>query len=266
MIKKKRLLLTLGVGMLLYSCKDKLTIDTPTISAYETVDVAYMGDSIPLHITTQGNYPLNSIKVTFLRNNERISEMILPTKASGAITQKLFVPFVKDIADGKAEIQVMVKNANFDYSTTLIPIQVTRPAYPYLTLKTAYGDYKMEPVAGEPYKYAVTKAFPSTTLNALIEAPAFDKYGNAFYFAGKTIVATKSTQDSIPFQTHKKLGTEYTVSFDTRTFAAGPFLKPAFGDIEFPDFSNDIAVIEHEFSQNQNISFSGILDIDKSWF
>lgn len=265
MNKHKLALFMLGLGLSLYSCKENITVDTPRIISYETVDVAYMGDSIPLSITTQGDYPLNTIKFTFFRNNERISETLLPVKAGGSYSQKLFVPFVKNIEDGNAEIQLMVSNKNFNYSTIIIPIQVTRPKYPYLTLKTAYGNYKMEPVAGQPYKYAVTDAFPVTNLNAIIEAPAYGANGNAFYFAGKTIAVTKSNLDSIPFQTDKKLGSIYTVSFDTRTFEGEPFLKPSFGEVEFPAFANNRAVIEHEFTQNQTIAFGGFLDIDKWW-
>ncbi|HTG57085.1 MAG TPA: DUF5016 domain-containing protein, partial [Niabella sp.] len=236
MRKKKNLLLVLGAFLSLCSCKKKADIDTPVITSHQTAGVAYMGDSIPLTTTVNGTYPLSSIKVSFFRGDEKISENLIPVKEGGAYTNRLLVPFVKDIADGTAEIQVMIKNKNFNYSTAIIPIQVTRPKFPYLTLKTAYGDYRMEPVAGEPYQYAVTQAFPSNKLNALIEAPAYGENGNRFYFGGKTIIANATNQDSIPFQTASAPGAPFTVSFDIKSFEGKPFLKPAFGNIEFPAF------------------------------
>lgn len=265
MRKKIIPLLIPGILLWLCSCKKKAEIDTPVITSHETTEVAYMGDSIPLTTTVNGDYPLSSIKVAFFRGDEKISERLIPVKEGGAYTNRLLVPFVKGIADGTAEIQVMVKNRNFNYATAIFPIQVTRPKFPYLTLKTAQGDYRMDPVAGEPYLYAITRAFPSTKLNALIEAPAYGENGNRFYFGGKTIIANATDQDSIPFQTGSAPGVPFTVSFDTRSFEGKPFLKPAFGNIEFPAFVANTAVIEHDFIQNQSIIIDGFTDISQWW-
>jgi hypothetical protein len=265
MTRKSNLLLMSGILLGLYSCKDDVQIDTPMITSYQTVDVAYMGDSIPIHITTEGQSPLNHIRASFFRGNELITESIIPVNTGGMYERKLPVPFVKDIEDGLAEIQLMVKNQNFNYSTALIPIQVNRPKFPYLTLKTAYGNYRMEPVPDEEYLYAVTDAFPSTKLNALIEAPAYGENGNTFLFGGSTITAYVTDQDSIPFQISRQPGTPYTVSFDIRSFVGKPFLTPSFGGVEFPSYENNLATIEEVFEQGQSIGFDGILDIADWW-
>ncbi|WP_312339369.1 DUF5125 domain-containing protein [Sphingobacterium sp.] len=265
MRRKTKLFLLLGMSSAVYACKEEVQIDTPGITSYQTVDVAYMGDSIPVDITVDGAYSLNTIKATFFQNNQQIAESIIPANKAGTYSNKLLVPFIKAIADGPAEIQLMVKNRNFNYSTVTVPIQVTRPKFPYLTLKTAYGDYRMDPLAGEPYRYAVTAAFPSTKLNALIEAPAYGENGNRFLFGGASISAYATNRDSIPFQIVRAPGSTYTVSFDTRSFEAAPFLKPSFGGIEFPGFTNNMAVIEAEFKQNQLIGLDGIADIANWW-
>lgn len=265
MRKKTNLLPVLGVFLSVYSCQKEVKIDTPAITSYQTAEVAYMGDSIPLTTNVSGSYPLSSIKITFFRDAEKISESLIPVREGGAYSNKILVPFVKNAEDGTAEIQIMVKNRNFNYTTLLLPIQVTRPKFPYLTLKTAYGNYKMDPVAGELYKYAVTSAFPVNKVNALIEAPAYGENGNAFYFGGTAIMANATTQDSIPFQTAAAPGTPFTISFDTRTFEGRPFLKPSFGDIEFPAFEANAAVIEHDFAQNQTIVIDGFTDISSWW-
>lgn len=265
MRRKTELFLILGVSSALYTCKEDIQINTPEITSYQTAEVAYLGDSIPLDITIKGEYPINTIKATFFRNGEQIAESIIPAKEAGSYRNRLKIPFTKGIADGPAEIQLMVKNKNFNYSTVMVPIQVTRPKFPYLTLKTAYGNYRMEPVPGESYKYAVSAAFPNTKLNALIEAPAYGKNGNTLLFGGTEISAYATDKDSIPFQIVREPGTVFTVSFDTRSFEGSPFLKPAFAGIDFPNFVNSIAVIEAEFKQNQSISLDGILDIANWW-
>jgi len=259
------LLLTFGVMLSLYSCKNDNEIDTPSISSYKTAEVSYMGDSIPLSVTTAGNYPLNSLKFTFFQADQRISEHLLPIKEPGIYEDKLLIPFTKDANDGAAEIQIMIKNRNFNYSTMLVPLKIQRPKFPYLILKTAYGDYRMEPVAGDPYKYAVTAQFPNTKLPAIIEAPAYGENGNSFYFGGKSIKAFASPSDSIPLQTLSASGTAYTVSFDTKSFEAEPMLKPSFAAVEFPAYVNNLAVIEINLNQNQDVHIDGISDLS-AWF
>ncbi|RZF58683.1 DUF5125 domain-containing protein [Sphingobacterium corticibacterium] len=265
MKRKNNLLLMLGIILGFYSCKEETQIDTPSLTSYQIVDVAYMGDSIPVNITVDGQHPLNQIKASFYRNDELIAESIIPINQGGTYQRKLPVPFVKDIENGSAEIQLMVRNKNFNYATTLIPIQVNRPKFPYLTLKTAYGNYRMEPVSGEEYLYAVTDNFPATKLNALIEAPAYGENGNIMLFGGTNISAYATDQDSIPFQIARDPGTPYTVSFDIRSFVGRPFLTPSFGGMEFPAYENNLTTIETELTQGQTIVFDGILDIGDWW-
>ncbi len=251
-------------ALLFYSCDDE-KIDTPQISSYSVVESAYMADSVPFDVTIDANYPMNSIRILFFLNDEKVSESIIPVNKAGIYGKKLYVPYTKDISDGRAEIQIIAKNKNFDYSTKSVFINIGRPKYPFLTLKTAYGDYKMEPVSGEPYKYAVTSDFPTNALNAIIEAPSYGENGNSFYFGGKTITANTTNTDSIPFLTDLSPGSEYTVSFDTRTFEGEPFLKPSFDGIEFPAFVSNMAIVEKEFSQNQQLSIRGFLDLEDWW-
>jgi hypothetical protein len=260
----KNFFLISWVVILFYSC-DKQNIDTPQTSSYSIAESANMADSIPLGITVDGEYPMSNIRILFFFNDEKISENIIPTNNVGTFEKKLYVPYVKDIPDGIAEIQIVAKNKNFNYSVKTIPVNIVRPKFPYLTLKTAQGNFRMEPVPNEPYSYSVAVTFPTSSLNALIEAPSFGNDGNTFYFGGKTIVANALTTDSIPFQTDMPPGSEYIVSFNTRTYEAEPFLKPSFGGVEFPGYASDIAVIEHEFTQNQQIDIRGILDIDQWW-
>lgn len=264
-MRRKMHFLLMFVAVLLFSSCDDDKIDVPQISSYDIVESAYMADSIPFAVTVDADYPLNSIRILFFFNEEKVSENIIPVNNPGTYGQKLYVPFVKDIPDGTAEIQIMAKNKNFDYSTQTVSLNIVRPKYPYLTLKTAYGDYRMEPVPGQNYKYAVTRVFPATDLKAIIEVPAYGDNGNSFYFGGTTIKANALNTDSIPFLTDLPAGSEYTVSLDIRTYKAEPFLTPSFDGAEFPDFAGGLAVLEKNLSQNQSISIRGFLDIADWW-
>ena len=73
MRRTRNLLLLFGALLSFNACKEEAQIDTPNILSYQTVEVAYMGDSIPLVINADGQYRLSSIKVTFFQDDERIS-------------------------------------------------------------------------------------------------------------------------------------------------------------------------------------------------
>src|SRR5690606_31141198 len=60
-------------------------------------------------------------------------------------------------------------------------------------------------------------------------------------------------------------GMAYTVSFNTRSYKASPFLVPSFAGTAFPDFNENVAIIEQGFTQNQQIQIRGVLDIADWW-
>ncbi|MDR0540846.1 MAG: DUF5125 domain-containing protein [Dysgonamonadaceae bacterium] len=253
------------VVALFSSCGDENKIDTPQISSYNIVNQAYMADSVPFSITVSSDYPMNSMRIQFYSNNEKVSERIIPVNEAGTYGGKLFVPFVKGVDDGIAEVRIIATNKNFDYSVKSVTLQIVRPKFSYLTLKTAYGDFRMEPVPDEPYKYAVSYAFPVQEFKGIIEAPVYGDNGNSFLFGGTSIQANALSTDSIPFLTDLPVGTPYTVSFDVRSYDIEPFVKPSFEGVEFPSYTNGLAVVEKELTQNQQIRIRGFLDITEWW-
>jgi len=263
-MRKLHLLLIFFV-YLFCSCNNDTKIDVPTISFVDMVGSAYMADSVPFTVTVNADYPMNSIRIQFYSSGEMVSERIIAINTAGTYGGKLFVPFVKDMNDGTSEVKIIAKNKNFDYSTQTVTLNISRPKFPYLTLKTAYGTFRMEPVSGKSYEYAVDYAFPVQEFNGIIEAPAYGENGNSFYFGGTAIKANALSTDSILFITDQPVGTEYTVSFDVRSYDVQPFVKPSFDGVEFPGFADNLAIIEKNFSQNQSILIRGFLDIDNWW-
>jgi hypothetical protein len=247
------------------SCKEENKIDTPQISSYDVVDQAYMADSVPFSVTVNANYPMNSVRIQFYSNEEKVSERIIPVNGPGTFSGKLFVPFVKNVDDGTAEVRIIATNKNFDFSIQSVVFQIARPKFAHLTLRTAYGDFRMEPVSGEPYKYAVDYAFPEQEFKGIIEAPVYGNNGNSFLFGGTPVQANVLSTDSILFLTDLPVGTPYTVSFDIRSYDVEPFVKPSFDGVEFPGNNDGLAIVEKEFVQNQPVIIRGFLDIADWW-
>ena len=264
MRKKLHFLLMLAAILLFFSCRSD-EIDIPQVSSYNIVESAYMADSVPFSVTVSAEYPMNKVQILFYFDDVKVAENIIPVNKSGTYGGKLYVPYVKNVSNSTAELRMVAVNKNFDFSTKSAAINVLRPLFPYLMLKTAYGDFRMEPVDGEPFNYAVSYEFPTQELNGIIEAPAYGENGNSFYFGGTTIKANALETDSIPFLTDEPVGTEYTVSFNTGTYEALPFVKPSFDGVEFPEYADGIAVVEKNLVQNQAIRIRGFLDIADWW-
>ncbi|MDR0728650.1 MAG: DUF5125 domain-containing protein [Prevotellaceae bacterium] len=264
MNKKNLFLLFLAVLAFSFSCKDK-EADTPQIASHEFAESVYMADSIPFLVTVSAEYPLNKVRAQLYFSDVMVAEVLLPVSNPGTYGSKLYIPFVKSIDNGTADLRFVVMNKDFDYSEHSVPVEVSRPEYPYLTLKTAFGNYRMDPVPGQRYQYAVTDAFPAQLLMATIEAPVYGVNGNLLLFGGSPIKENAAETDSIPFLTDTPLGTAYTVQFNTRTYEADPFVLPSFGGYEFGDFVEGIAIIEGDFTQDQTIAIRGFLDLAEWW-
>lgn len=264
MTRKLKLFLLFVFALFFHSCQEE-KIDVPQITSYSFGESANMADSIPYSVTVDASYPLTNLRVLFYVSGNKISENIIPINKSGTYGGKLFVPYAKDVDDGESEVKIIATNKNFDYSTKSVSMQIVRPKYPFLTLKTAYGNYRMEPDPSNPYKFSVTSLFPSHKLNAIIEAPAFGENGNSFYFGGSDIHANALETDSIPFMTDLNISNGYSVTFDVRTFEASPFLKPSFAGVEFPSFDDNLAKLDINLTQNQAVEIGGFLDIADWW-
>lgn len=262
---KKLLFLLFFLVYLFYSCDNDNKTDVPAISSVDIAGVAYMADSVPFNVTVTADYPMNSIRIQFYSSGEMVSERIIPASSAGTYGGKLFVPFVKDVDDGTSEVRVIAKNKNFDYSAKSATLNISRPKFPYLTLKTAYGNFRMEPVQGKSYEYAVAYAFPIQEFKGIIEAPAYGENGNSFYFGGTSVKANVLSTDSILFITDEPVGKNYIVSFDIRSYDIEPFVKPSFNGVVFPAFTGGLAIVEQNCTQNQSILIRGFLDIASWW-
>jgi len=257
-------ILMLAVLFCFASCdddKDKI----PNLTSYEIAPAAYFGDSIPFSVSVDGNEPLNKIQALLYYSDVLVSETFIPVNNPGKYSSKLFIPFLGNIPDGTAQLKFVVKNREFDFTVSYGEIKLSRPEFPYLTLKTESGDYQMKPSLTEKHLYVASEVFPDQYMPALIVAPAYGEHGNEMVFGWvKENRAIKENQtDSIPFLSDE-VGV-YDISFNAFTYEGKPFVPPSFGGHQFPDPSGGLSIIETEFTQNQNIVIGGYPDLSEWW-
>jgi len=257
-------ILMLAILFGLTSCdddKDKI----PNLVSFDVASSAYFGDSIPFSVVVDGNEPLNKIQAILYYSDIAVSETFIPVNNPGTYSGKLFIPFLGNIPNGTAQLKFVVKNREFDFAVSQTEINLTRPKFPFLILKTEAGDYQMNPSSSEEHLYVANEVFPSQYMPALIVAPAYGENGNeiGFGWVKENRLVKENQTDSIPFLSDE-VG-NYDISFNTFTYEAKPFVPPSFGGHLFPDPSNGLSIIEEEFTQNQTIVIGGYPDLNDWW-
>lgn len=275
---KKHYLLCLMVASLIgvSSCNDKNDeyddVGQSTIVSLEGPNSVYMGDSIAFtfNVADDGEVPLSTSKIQLLYGNEIVSERIVLTGKSGIYTGKILVPLMKNIPDGDATLKVRVQNARYASDVKEMDIAVLRPSYSYLLLKTEEGgEYRMMPVSGKPYTYAVTDNF-KIEQNAYIVAPKYGENGNEIPFGNQDGKIVNGVKTNIEFTADTENG--YEITFNTLTFEGTPFIKFALNDVEFNKQDDNNWYVDMELEQGQEIQITGLKSdyanywIDPSFF
>lgn len=275
---KKHFLLCLMAAALIgvSSCNDKNDefddVGKATIVSLEGPEKVYMGDSIAFtfKVADDGEIPLSTSKVQLYYGDEIVSERIVLTGKSGVYTGKVLVPMLKNIPDGDATLKVRVQNARYASDVKEIDVAVSRPAYPYLLLKTAEGqEYRMTAVSGKPHTYAVKASFKSEQ-NAYVVAPKYGENGNEMPFGNLDGKIMNGVKTNIEFTADTD--GEYEITFNTMTYEGTPFIKFALNDNEFGKQDDNNWFVDMDLEQGQEIQITGLKSdyvnywIDPSFF
>lgn len=261
---KKQILLCSLAACLIFnsSCNDKNDeyddVGSSTILAVDAPNSAYMGDSITVNFKVEsgGGIPLSTSKVQLLYGDETVSERLILTGSNGSYTGRVLVPFIKNIPDGTALLRIRVQNARYANDVKETDIEVSRPNYSYLLLKTEEGkEYRMNPVAGKPYLYAVTSDFKSEQ-TAYIVAPKYGENGNEIPFGNLDGKIMNGVETNIEFTADTD--GEYEITFNTLTFEGTPFIKFALNDNEFNKKDDNHWFVDMELKQGQEVQITGL--------
>ena len=256
----KRIYLFAAMAGLLFmnSCKDDDAVPgNPVMDVKTEITSAYFGDSLAFTINASDvQVPLSTLKAQLYFGEEKVSETVIRTKVSGEdYTGKIFVPFYKDIPNGKATLKYILQNIHFTITEQTVEVSCTRPQFDHLVLVTEDGKEYNMPRTGEN-QYAVTAEFPQK-LNAYIKAPAYGANGNEITFGYSTDGSiTEGTTSNIPFS-GLQAGT-YEVTFNTLTYVGSPFISMKMNGEEFAQVDANTLKLETTLEHGEAIVFEGV--------
>lgn len=224
----KRYLINLLLGTVVVataaSCKKDekyaYQIGNPKIELKSDLSAAHFGDSLIFNVhLSDSEVALSTVKAQLYFTDDQVAETTIRTKENGDYSGKIYIPFLKDVPDGKATIKFVLQNISQKKTEQSFDIDLTRPDFPYLTLVTESKSYRMEKTGRN--QYVAKENFPFS-VKGHIQAPKVGAQGNIINFGWvNNRVAFGSTVD-IPFS--NSTSGVYSIAFNTLTYQASPFI------------------------------------------
>ncbi|WP_291858034.1 DUF5125 domain-containing protein [Marinilabilia sp.] len=244
------------------ACEDEETVvGDPQLIVENNITAAHFGDSISFTtMVADDEVPLSTLKAQLFFGDEMVEETVIRTKTNGEYSGKIYVPFYKDIPNGTGRLKFVLQNIEFAIEEQSFEIALSRPDYPWITLVTADGDYKMEKV--DEYRYAVTASFPQK-VKGYIQTPTITDAGNEMTFGWASGEIKEGTDAEITFSSY--VAGEYEIIFNTLTYAAGPFISLEFAGESMVMVNDDNFKVEADLDQEQIIEIDGIANLDEWW-
>ena len=213
-----------SLGLLVTACNDDdLIKGNPVMNVTGNLGNACFGDSLAFSVkASDAEVPLSTIHADLYFGDEMVSQEIIRTKDNGAdYPVKIYVPYYANIPDGKATLRLTLQNINFTTSELWYEVNVTHPAYPYLTLITDDGtEYRLEKDSQKQYEYSITQRFPQS-VSGKIKTPAVGEFGNELLFGYENSEIKVGAEGNIPFSS--AAAGRYTISFNTFSLEGSPF-------------------------------------------
>ncbi|MCT1529646.1 DUF5125 domain-containing protein [Sphingobacterium daejeonense] len=259
--------LTLSVLFtLLFSCKeDELIVPygagEPTIEIVKLPTASLFGDSLQYTVNVADkSVDLSTLKVQLLFSEEVVSEKTIRTKDAGEYSGKLYVPFMKNIPNGTAVLKFTLQNVQMVNKVEEKVLTLSRPDFPYLNFISEGKTYRMNKVA--PNKYEVTDEFLMKA-PGYIESPVVGEFGNKIQFGWENKAVTQGINAVIPFS--NSFDGQYTISFNTLTYAASPFIRYAINDTDMEMVADDLYAVDLTVAKDEELVFEGIPNLNE-WF
>lgn len=192
----------------------------PEVAVESFSESALMGGELSFSVNvTDEDFDLSTLKAMLCFDQDVVSDTTIRTKTPGTYEGTLDVPFLKDIPDGNAALVFAAQNVGQAITYDTVYVAVSRPVFEYLTLTADGTDYRMEPT-GVDYEYAVEGNFPPKC-NATITSAPIPGTENVLHFGWAGGAVALDATGEIPFSYSQ---TGYTITFNTKTFEASPFV------------------------------------------
>ncbi|WP_289292647.1 DUF5125 domain-containing protein [Bacteroides sp. CG01] len=225
---------------------------------------ALFGDSLPFTVKASDlEVPLSTLKAQLFYGEEKVSETVIRTKTSGEdYTGKIYIPFLPNIANGKATLKYVLQNIHFTTTETEQEISLARPDFPYLTLVTEDNvEYRMERT--EAFQYNVTNEFPQK-LKAYIKAPKMGENGNELVFGWDNDNQIAVRGDNTIAFSNTDPGA-YEIKFNTFSYEASPFVKLLVNGEEMDMVDANTYTMDLSLKTNDLLEITGVPDYD-NWY
>lgn len=224
-------------------------------------EAAYMGGKIAFSVDlAEKTYPMSQLTVQLFTDLDvegakptPLEEYVVRTKENGTYDGSIPVPYLQNVRNGNMAMIFSAVDTHLGYIRDTVYVNVARPEYEYLTLKTEDGtEHRMERKAvtsedrqfADGYWYSCTGSFPADC-NAIIVAPEYNEVPEiTFGWAGTGIAAGED--DYIKFS--NGVAGEYEITFNSCSFAGSPFVVLNVNGIEAETAASDkyAAVVELE--------------------
>jgi len=249
----------------LYSCKKDekyvYQIGEPKLEVKSDISAAHFGDSLVFQVhASDQEIALSTVKVQLFFTDDQVSETTIRTKENGDYSGKIFIPFYKNVPNGKATLKFILQNISQKMTEQSYEIDLTRPDFPYLNLVTESKSYKMEKIGTN--EYAVTESFPSS-VKGYIQAPKVGEQGNPMNFGWVNNTVEIGSTTEIPF-TNLTSGV-YSIKFNTLTYEASPFINIYLNGNLLSRMDDDHFKGELELKNGEQVTFDGIDDVKNWW-
>ncbi|MEJ5146167.1 MULTISPECIES: DUF5125 domain-containing protein [unclassified Sphingobacterium] len=249
----------------LYSCKKDekyvYQIGEPKLEVKSDMSAAHFGDSLVFQVhASDQEIALSTVKVQLFFTDDQVSETTIRTKENGDYSGKIFIPFYKNVPNGKATLKFILQNISQKMTEQSYEIDLTRPDFPYLNLVTESKSYKMEKIGTN--EYAVTESFPSS-VKGYIQAPKVGEQGNLMNFGWVNNTVEIGSTTEIPF-TNLTSGV-YSIKFNTLTYEASPFINIYLNGNLLSRMDDDHFKGELELKNGEQVTFDGIDDVKNWW-
>ena len=223
---------------------------TPVISNVTEISQAYFADSLKVSATVSdaGNVDLSTLKAYLYFGDEKVAEQTIRTKTPAEYTASLYVPFLANIPDGTATLQLVLENVSGAKTTVDKEVRISRPAFDHITLVTENKEYSLAPKGDNVY--SLTDKF-ERQVAGFIKTPAYGANGNELTFGWDGSKIALGAQKAITFS--NTTAGEYTISFNTLTFEGSPFITVS----NLVDFSLG-ATTDAALEQGKTVTISGI--------
>ncbi|MDR0763921.1 MAG: DUF5121 domain-containing protein, partial [Bacteroidales bacterium] len=272
LLKRNVLFILAALSVLQVACrkeyKEPEQKGNPIITPVQMPQSGHFGDSLPFTVRVSDETPLSTLKVQLFFGETQVSETVIRTMENGDYSGKIFVPFFKNIPDGKATLRTILQNITTKKTVQDTSLPLTRPAFPNLTLITEDGDeYTMLPTENAN-EYSVTGAFP-TKLKGYFKAPKTGSAGNEITFGWESGEVVENSISNISFSS---ITSNYTISFNTFSYAFAPAIELKVNGTDMIMLADGPYVIKEEqyaadltLTSDNMLEFEGFSDWGDWW-